>query len=74
MLINSGTWKRVFHPTSAFILNLFEDFFPLSLPKWTWALRSFLKLNGTKELAFKGPLTSSSFYSFPSPEKGSLGH
>ena len=26
MLINSGTWWRVFHPTSAFILNLFEDF------------------------------------------------
>ena len=25
-LINSGTWKRMLHPTSAFILNMFEDF------------------------------------------------
>ena len=27
MLVKSGTCKGVFHPTSTFILNLFEDFF-----------------------------------------------
>ena len=26
-MINSRTWKRVFHSSSAFILNLFEDFY-----------------------------------------------